>query len=175
MCVCLETLLRLEVTETEARDGDQRCKTVQVSPNPYVCPYCQSKYKTYSSVANAATAIWSHCFGCVNSALMVRDDGPKMPEFSMKIFDSISIMEAKMTETGGLDFEANFETIFTGLLEEVLEHRRQAFQDLVDNHKLSKKASPGGKGGKPCGINVCLWRLIANGQMFNQRFLHPWT
>ena len=80
-----------------------------------------------------------------------------------------------MTETGGLDFEANFEVIFTGLLDEVLEHRLQAFQDLVDNHKLSQKASPDGKGGKAFGSNVCLWRLIANGQMFNQRFLHPWN
>ena len=106
---------------------------------------------------------------------MVKDAGPTMPAFTMKIFDTISSMEAKMTETGGLDFEANYEVIFAGLLEEVLEHRLKAFQDLAANHKLSQKASPDGKGGKAFGLNVCLWRLIANGQIFNQRFLHPWS
>ena len=79
-----------------------------------------------------------------------------------------------MTENGGLDFEPNFEVIFQGLLQEVLEHRLEAFQDLVSKHKLSQKVSSDGKGGKAFGINVCLWRLIANGQMFNQRYLHPW-
>ena len=96
-----------------------------------------------------------------------------MPAFSMKIRDTISIMEAKMTGCGGLDFEPNFEVIFGGLLQEVLEQRCQAFQDLVTYHKVSQKVSKDG-GGKPFGINVCLWRLIATGQMFNQRYLHPW-
>ena len=105
---------------------------------------------------------------------MVKDAGPTMPAFSMKIFESISIIEATMTENGGLDFEPNFEVIFEGLLQEVLEHRLKAFQDLVSNHKLSQKLSSGGKGGKAFGINVRLWRLIANGQIFNQRYLHPW-
>ena len=97
-----------------------------------------------------------------------------MPAFTMKIRDTINVMEAKMTANGGLDFEPNFELIFGGLLQEVLEHHFQAFQDLVTYHKVSQKASPDGRGGKPFGINVCLWRLIANGQMFNQRYLHPW-
>ena len=83
-------------------------------------------------------------------------------------------MEAKMTATGGLDFEPNFEVIFGGLLQEVLEHRLQAFRDLVTYHKASQKAPKDGKTGKPFGINVNLWRLIANGQIFNQRYLHPW-
>ena len=174
ICLYLETLMRLEVVETETRDGVIQQKIVQVSPNPYICPYCQSKYKSYSSVANAATAIWQHCASCAETELMIKDAGPTMPAFSMKIFDSISIMEAKMTETGGLDFEPNFEVIFQGLLQEVLEHRLKAFQDLVSKHKLSQKVSSDGKGGKAFGINVCLWRLIANGQIFNQRYLHPW-
>ena len=59
-------------------------------------------------------------------------------------------------------------------MQEVLEHRLQAFQDLVLYHKVSQKASADGKGGKAFGINVCLWRLIANGQIFNQRYLHSW-
>ena len=99
--------MRLEVVETETRDGDVRQKTVQVYPNPYICPYCQSKYRVYSSVANAATAIWQHCSTCAE--LKVKDAGPTMPAFTMKIFDSISIMEAKMTEKGGFDFEPSFD------------------------------------------------------------------
>ena len=46
-----------------------------------------------------------------------------------------------MTANGGLDFEPNFEVIFGGLLQEVLEQRLQAFQDLVTHHKVSQKAS----------------------------------
>ena len=174
ICVYLETLMRLEVIETETRDGGIRQRTVQVSPNPYICPYCQFKYKTYSSVANAAAAIWQHCYNCSEDVLKGKDAGPTMPAFTMKIRDTINIMEAKMTATGGFDFEPNFEVIFGGLLQEVLEHRLQAFQDLVLYHKVSSKASHDGKGGKAFGINVCLWRLIANGQIFNQRYLHPW-
>ena len=79
-----------------------------------------------------------------------------------------------MTATGGLDFEPNFEMIFGGLLQEVLEQRHQAFRDLVTYHKVSQKAPSAGKSGKPFGINVNLWRLIANGQIFNQQYLHPW-
>ena len=79
-----------------------------------------------------------------------------------------------MTANGGLDFEPNFEMIIGGLLQEVLEQRLQAFQDLVNYHKVSQKAPSGGKEGKPFGINVNLWRLIANGQIINQQYLHPW-
>ena len=79
-----------------------------------------------------------------------------------------------MTAVGGLDFEPNFEVIFGGLLQEVLQHRLQAFRDLVTYHKASQKAPKDGKTGKPFGINVNLWRLIANGQILNQRYLHPW-
>ena len=58
VCVYLETLLRLEVTETESDEGGEHKKRVQIYPNPYTCPYCDFKYKGYSSVANAATGIW---------------------------------------------------------------------------------------------------------------------
>ena len=174
VCVYLETLMRLEITETEYREGDLRQRAVQIAPNPPHCPYCSTKYKNYGSVANAATAIWQHCHSCASDTLKVKDAGPLMPAFSMKMRDTISVMEAKMTANGGLDFEPNFEMIFGGLLQEVLEQRLQAFQDLVNYHKVSQKAPSGGKGGKPFGINVNLWRLIANGQMFNQQYLHPW-
>ena len=108
VCVYLETLMRLEVIETETRDGGIRQKTVQVSSNPYVCPYCQSRYKNYSSVANAATAIWQHCSSCAEDVLKVKDAGPTMPAFTMKIRDTINIMEAKMTENGGIGLRAKF-------------------------------------------------------------------
>ena len=173
VCVYLETLLRLEVTETESDEDGERKKWVQIYPNPYTCPYCDFKDKTYTSVANAATGIWQHCSTCAKDHLKVSDAGPKMPAFSMNIRDTIAIMEAKMTTYGGLDFEPNFEVILSGLLKEVLEQRYQAFQDLVTYHKVSQKVLKDG-GGKPFGINVPLWRLIANGQMFNQRFMHPW-
>ena len=174
VCIYLETLMRLEVVETEVGEGGVRQKSIQVCPSPYTCPYCNSKYKNYTSVANAATAIWQHCSTCAQDHLKISDAGPTMPAFKMKIRDTISIMEAKMTATGGLDFEPNFEVIFGGLLQEALEQCLPAFQDLVTYHKVSQKASKDKKGGKPFGINVCLWQLIANGQIFNQRYLHPW-
>ena len=128
VCVYLETLLRLEVTETESDEGGERKKWVQIYPNPWTCPYCDFKYKTYSSVANAATGIWQHCTACAKDHLKVSDAGPKMPAFSMKIRDTISIMEAKMTIYGGLDLEPDFEVILGGLLQEVLDQRYQAFK-----------------------------------------------
>ena len=121
--VYLETLMRLEVVETEVEEGGVRQKSIQVSPNPYTCPYCSSKYKNYASVANAATAVWQHCSTCAKDQLRVSDAGPTMPAFTMKIRDTINVMEAKMTAIGGLDFEPNFEVIFGGLLQEVLEQR----------------------------------------------------
>ena len=72
-----------------------------------------------------------------------------MPAFILKMRDSINVMEAKMTANGGLDFEPNFEMIFGGLLQEVLEQRLQAFRDLVAYHKVSQKALSAGKSGKP--------------------------
>ena len=161
------------MTETESVERGVHQRWVQVCPSPYKCPYCDFKYKQYTSVTNAATGIWQHCITCAKDNLKVSDAGPKMPAFSMKMRDTISIMEAKMTGYGGLDFEPNLEVVFGGLLQEVLEQRYQAFQDLVTYHKVSQKVTKDG-GGKPFGINVCLWRLIANGQMFNQRYLHPW-
>ena len=148
VCVYLETLLRLEVTEAESEEGGVRQKWVQVCPSPYKCPYCELKYKQYTSVTNAAKGIWQHCEACARDNLKVSDAGPKMPAFSMKMRDAISIMEAKMTGYGGLDFEPNLEVVLGGLLQEVLEQRHQAFQDLVNYHKVSQKASKDG-GGNP--------------------------
>ena len=174
ICLYLETLLRLEVTESETGDGDSRQRTGYIQPNPQNCPFCGFKYKYYATMANAAHAVWTHCESCAKDTLKVKDDGPNMPAFSMQLRETISVMEAKMTAVGGLDFEPNFEVIFGGLLQEVLAHRLQAFRDLVTYHKASQKAPKDGKTGKPFGINVNLWRLIANGQIFNQRYLHPW-
>ena len=69
-----------------------------------------------------------------------------------------------MTATGGLDFEPNFEMIFGGLLQEVLEQRVQAFQDLVAYHKVSQKAPKDGK----------LWKAIRD-QRKPVAFDRKWT
>ena len=98
VCIYLETLMRLEITETETREGNLRQRAVQIAPNPPYCPYCNTKYKNYGSAANAATAIWQHCQSCASETLKVKDAGPLMPAFSMKMRDAISVMEAKMTE-----------------------------------------------------------------------------
>ena len=55
--VYLETLMRLEVTETESVEGGVRQRWVQVCPSPYKCPYCEFKFQNYTSVTNAATGI----------------------------------------------------------------------------------------------------------------------
>ena len=40
VCLYLETLLRLEISESEIREGDLRQRTVQIQPNPQYCPFC---------------------------------------------------------------------------------------------------------------------------------------
>ena len=57
--------------------------------------------------------------------------------------DAITITEARMTKVGALDFEVNFEWLFTSLLQEGLYTRVAMFPDLVDNFKLSDKFTPG--------------------------------
>ena len=76
--------MRLEITETETREGNLRQRAVQIMPNPPYCPYCSTQYKNYGSVANAATAIWQHCQSCASDTLKVKDAGPRMPAFSMR-------------------------------------------------------------------------------------------
>ena len=90
VCVYLATLMRLEISETETREGDTRQRAVYISPNPQHCPYCNTRYKSYVSVANAATAIWQHCQSCALETLKVKDAGPLMPAFTMKMRESIS-------------------------------------------------------------------------------------
>ena len=46
-----------------------------------------------------------------------------MPAFRMGIFGAINFIEARVTQTGGLDFEANFEFVFMCMLKDVMEHR----------------------------------------------------
>ena len=41
VCMYLETLLRLEISETETREGDTRQRAVYISPNPQHCPFLQ--------------------------------------------------------------------------------------------------------------------------------------
>ena len=59
-----------------------------------------------------------------------------------------------------------------GLLKEVL-IIVDDFKDLANNHKLSTKYNTVTGSDRAFDVNVCLWELIANGQLFNQRYFHP--
>ena len=87
----------------------------------------------------------------------------------MVCMDAISIIEARMTKHGGLDFETNFEWLFTSLIEAAVHSRIQFFQSLLDDHQLSMKE----ENEELFGVNIPLLRIIANGQIFNPHFLHP--
>ena len=82
--------------------------------------------------------------------------GPIFQNRNMIGMDAIQIIEARRSKVGGLDFEANFESLFTSLVEEVLHSRVVMFQDLVENHKLFGKFTPGTGSGGYFGINVPL-------------------
>ena len=83
--------------------------------------------------------------------------------------ETMSIIEARMTKHGGLDFEANFEWLFTHLVETAVHLRVGFFQSLIEDHTLSSKKI----NEELFGVNSPLLRLIANGQIFNHSFLHP--
>ena len=74
-----------------------------------------------------------------------------------------------MTRNGGLDFEANFESLFTSLVESAVHSRVEFFQSLLDKHQLSTKK----EFEELFGANIPLLRLIANRQIFKPHFLHP--
>ena len=87
----------------------------------------------------------------------------------MICMDAISIIEARMSKIGGLDFETNFEWLFISMVVSAVHSRVEVFKALLDKHKLSMKKETN----ESFGVNVPLLRLIANGQIFNQSFLHP--
>ena len=50
--------------------------------------------------------------------------------------DAMSVIEARMTKHGGLDFETNFEWLFTNLVEATLGSRLDFFKSLIGEHSL---------------------------------------
>ena len=59
-------------------------------------------------MGNVASAVWNHVYGCAQDNLHIRGDGPKLQDDKMIYLDAISIIEARMSKIGGLDFEALF-------------------------------------------------------------------
>ena len=103
VCVYLEALTRIEVQEAPAKSDAKAWVTL----NPPKCTFCSFQYKTYESMAAAADAVWNHVHGCAEEHLHIKGEGPKLPDTKMICMDVISIIEARMSKNGGLDFGAN--------------------------------------------------------------------
>ena len=87
----------------------------------------------------------------------------------MACLDAMSVIEARMTKFGGLDFETNIEWLLTSLVEAAICYRVEFFKSLLSEHSLeSKKPTE-----EQFGLNIPLLRLIANGQIFHPNFVHP--
>ena len=166
VCLYLEVLTRMEIQETPPGKKDAQA---WVTFNPAKCTFCSQLYKKYESVTNAASAAWNHVVNCSEANLQIKGDGPTFPEGSMVGLDLMSIIEAKMTKCGGLDFETNIEWLLTSLVETAIGSRVDFFKSLLVDHALSaKKATE-----QQLGVNIPFLRLIANGQIFNMGFVHP--
>ena len=85
-------------------------------------------------MGNAANAVWSHVNTCAETNPNTKGDGPKFSDSKMICMDAISNIEARMSKVGGLDFETNFEWIFTALVEAAVHSRVELFQSLIDDH-----------------------------------------
>ena len=85
-------------------------------------------YKSYENITNAASAAWNHVTNCAEVNLQIKGDGPTFPEGSMACMDAMSVIEAKMTKLGGLDFETNIEWLLTSLVEVAIGSRVDFFQ-----------------------------------------------
>ena len=105
VCAYLEALTRIEVQESPSKGNAKAMVTL----NPPKCTFCSFWYKPYDNMTNAANAVWNHVDGCVETSLFIKGEGPLYSDSQMICMDAISIIEARMTKVGGLDFEANFE------------------------------------------------------------------
>ena len=166
VCLYLEALTRIEIQETQPGKKDAKA---WVTFNPGKCTFCSQSYKSYENIANAASAAWNHATSCAEKNLQIKGEGPTFPAGSMTCMDAMSIIEAKMTKLGGLDFETNIEWLFTNLVETAIGSRVDFFESLLVNHSVSEKKT----NEEQYGVNIPLLRLIANGQIFNQNFVHP--
>ena len=166
VCLYIETITRMEIQEQSPRKKDAQA---WVSFNPAKCTFCTQPYKRYENVANAASAAWNHAVNCAETNLQIKGDGPTFPEGNMACMDYMSVIEAKMTKCGGLDFETNIEWLLTSLVETAISSRVEFFTSLLASHSLSAKKDEE----EQFGVNIPFLRLIANGQIFNANFFHP--
>ena len=166
VCLYLEAITRIEIQETPPGKKDAQA---WVTFNPSKCTFCSQLYKKYDNVTNAAAAAWNHVVNCAESNLQIKGDGPSFPEGNMVCMDYMSVIEAKMTKCGGLDFETNIEWLLTSLVETASGSRVEFFTSLLASHNLSTKKAEE----EQFGVNIPFLRLIANGQIFNTNFFHP--
>ena len=166
VCLYIETITRMEIQEQTPGKKDAQA---WVSFNPAKCTFCTQPYKRYENVANAASAAWNHVVNCAETNLQIKGDGPTFPEGNMACMDYMSVIEAKMTKCGGLDFETNIEWLLTSLVEIAISSRVEFFTTLLASHSLSAKKDQE----EQFGVNIPFLRLIANGQIFNTNFFHP--
>ena len=166
VCLYLEALTRIEIQEQPPGKKDGKA---WVTFNPAKCTFCSQWYKTYDNMVNGVDAAWNHVLGCAEANFQIKGDGPLFPESNLICLDAMTVIEARMTKHGGLDFETNFEWLFTNLLENAICSRVDFFNSLIEEHSLaSKKLNE-----QLFGVNIPLLRLIANGQIFNPNFIHP--
>ena len=166
VCLYLETLTRMEVQEVPLSKKDGKA---QVTFNPPRCTFCSQVYTAYANVENAASAAWNHVAGCAEENLHIKGDGPLFIEHRRLHLEAVAIIEARMTKYGGLDFETNLEWLFTHLVGTAVHTRVDFFNSLLEDHSLADKKVDE----ELFGVNIPLLRLIANGQIFNQSFMHP--
>ena len=166
VCLYIETITRMEIQEQSPGKKDAQA---WVSFSPAKCTFCTQPYKRYENVANAASAAWNHVVNCAETNLQIKGDGPTFPEGNMACMDYMSVIEAKMTKCGGLDFETNIEWLLTSLVEIAVSSRVEFFTTLLASHSLSAKKDEE----EQFGVNIPFLRLIANGQIFNTNFFHP--
>ena len=166
VCLYLETITRMEIQESPPGKKDAQA---WVSFNPPKCTFCAQQYRKYDNVTNAASAAWNHAVSCAETNLQIKGDGPSFPDGNMVCMDYMSVIEAKMTKCGGLDFETNIEWLLTSLVETAIGSRVEFFTSLLASHNLSVKKDAE----EQFGVNIPFLKLIANGQIFNTNFFHP--
>ena len=166
VCLYLETITRMEIQESPPGKKDAQA---WVTFNPAKCTFCSQQYRYYDNVTNAVSAAWNHAVSCAETNLRIKGDGPTFPEGSMECMDYMSVIEAKMTKCGGLDFETNIEWLLTSLVETAICSRVKFFKSLIEDHKLSEKRDTE----QQFGVSIPFLKLIANGQIFNPNFFHP--
>ena len=125
VCLYLEALTRMEIQETPPGKKDAKA---WVTFYPAKCTFCSQCYKSYDNIANAASAAWSHVTSCAEVNLQIKGDGPTFPEGNMARMEVMSVIEAKMTKLGGLDFETKKEWLLTSLVEAAIGSRLDFFK-----------------------------------------------